>query len=480
MAMDTSIRELLEIAGERAISFRENNEAASPYPKVDAEQLRKMFDTGLLEKGRPGKDVIKQLADAAEPGLVGISSKRFYGWVMGSSHPAGVAADWLTSAWAQNSAIYQTSPSAAIAEEVAGKWLLDLLDLPRKSSFAFTTGATMASFICLAAARSEVLKKVGWDLEKDGLFGAPEIKVFLSEEAHSTIFSGLRFLGFGRNRLVQISSDGDGRMETEDLAEKLASYDGPKIIIAQAGHINSAAFDNFVTISKLSRQVDGWLHVDGAFGLWARTAPDYQHLCEGVDLADSWSVDGHKLLQVPYDSGYAIIKHPNAHMRAMTTSASYLNETIEDGRNPTLFVPELSRRARGFALWAVLQALGRDGVTELVDKNCKNAEQLAKRLAAISGIRLHHKLYFNQLAISFRDDSSDADHHKITMRTFEKLQEQQDWFLKEAEWKGHTILRISFSSMPNSSQEIDKLADAIIAAYQSVLAAPSRLTTSKS
>ncbi len=467
--MDLSIRELLETAGERAISFRENNEEISPYPQVGVEHLRKMFDVSLPQKGRSGKDVINQLADAAEQGLVGISSKKFYGWVMGSSHPAGIAADWLTSAWAQNAAIYQTAPSAAVTEEVAGKWLLDLLDLPRKSTFAFTTGATMASVICLAAARSEVLKKAGWDLEADGMFGAPEVKAFISEEAHATIYSGLRFLGFGKTRLVQVSSDDEGRMNAEDLAEKLLSHSGPKIIIAQAGHINSAAFDDFVAISKLSCKHDAWLHIDGAFGLWARTSPKYRNLCNDVELADSWSIDGHKLLQVPYDSGYAIIKNPDAHMRAMATSASYLNESSEDGRNPTSFAPELSRRARGFTLWAVLQTLGREGVTALVEENCQAAAQLANRLTKVPGICLLHKPYLNQLAISFNDIGSKTDQQQTTIRTLKKVQTQQCWFLKEAVWKGKTILRVSFSSMPNSTQEIDELADAIIDAYRSVI-----------
>ena len=467
--MDISIRELLEMAGERAISFREKNEETSPYSQANVEQLREMFDVNLPTKRRSDKDVINQLADAAEQGLVGISSKKFHGWVIGSSHPAGIAADWLTSAWAQNAAIYQSSPSASVAEEVAGKWLLDLLALPRESTFAFTTGATMASIICLAAARSEVLKQAGWDLEANGMFAAPEVKVFISEEAHATIYSGLRFLGFGKNHLVQVTSDDEGRMNTIDLADKLSSQSGPKIIIAQAGHINSAAFDDFTTISKLSRQYDAWLHIDGAFGLWARTSPKYRELCADVENADSWSIDGHKLLQVPYDSGYAIIKNSDAHMRAMATSASYLNETEKDGRNSALYGPELSRRARGFALWAVLQTLGREGVKALVEENCQNTLHLANRLMKVPGICVLHKPYLNQLAISFMGNGCAFDDDQTTIRTLRKLQHQQCWFLKEAAWKGQIILRISFSSMPNSLHEIDELADAIIVSYRSVI-----------
>lgn len=461
-----TMRTVLMQAAERALSYRDRVDQVSPYPNASATDLREYFDVGLPEKGRAGIDVIAQLADAAEPGLVGSTGNSFFGWVMGASNPVGIAADWLTAAWGQNSAIYQTAPSAAIAEEIAGKWLIDLLDLPRQSSIGFTTGATMASFICLAAARSEVLKRHGWDVEARGLYGAPEIRVYLSEEAHSTIFAGLRFLGFGNDRLVRINADQEGRMDTDDLARKLGNQSGPTLIISQAGHINTGAFDDFNAVNGLAEKYRAWHHVDGAFGLWARSSPDLAHLCDGAEKADSWSVDGHKWLQVPYDSGYAIVKHSDAHRRAMATTAGYLNETAEDGRNPTHFVPELSRRARGFATWAVLQHLGRRGVSDIVEGNSQNAAQLAAYLAQVPGIRILHNVVLNQVCLEFTGKNGLAN--SLTGRVAEQLQESRIWFVKEAEWRGKTVLRISFSSATKSKSQIDAFADAIIECWETV------------
>ena len=467
--MQPETRNIMETAFEHAVSYRENVDASNPYPTASAGQLRKLFDTGLPEKGRAGEDVISHLVRAASPGLMGTSSKNFYGWVMGSSHPVGVAADWLTSAWGQNPAVYQTAPSAAIAEEVAGNWLIDLLDLPRQSSIAFSTGATMSSFICLAAARSEVMLRHGWDLEADGVFGAPEISVLLSEEAHSTIFAVLRYLGFGTNRLIKVAADENGAMNSSNLARKLEICSGPKIVIAQAGHINSGAFDDFEEIARLASIHRAWMHVDGAFGLWARTSPDLKHHCDGIDLADSWSVDGHKWLQVPYDSGYAIVKHPQAHRRAMTNSADYLNVSETDGRNPTHYGPELSRRARGFTVWAMLQALGREGIAQLVEDSCRNTQYLAGKLCKVPGISILHGVSLNQLAITFEACTSNVndnrDNDEITLETISCLQANQRWFVKDARWKDRAILRISLSSMPNDDGEINEFGEAIIDAY---------------
>ena len=388
---------------------------------------------------------------------------------MGGSHPVGVAADWLTSAWGQNAGIYQTAPAAAIAEEIAGKWLIDLLQLPTESSIGFTTGATMASFICLATARQDVLTRHGWDLDADGMFGAPEVSVYLGEEAHSSIFASLRFLGFGQRRLKQIKADSDGRMSPDALQAAVRNDDGPKIIISQAGHINSGAFDDFEAISTIAETSDAWLHVDGAFGLWARSAQSKHHLCKGADRADSWAVDGHKWLQVPYDSGYAIIKDADAHRRAMAITASYLNQDSEDGLSPSHYVPELSRRARGFATWAVLQALGRDGVTALVEDNCRNAQHLASILGKIPGVHLMNAVDLNQLAIAFAtDDASERAGDKMTMSVIQSLQEDGRWFIKEAVWKGRTIMRLSLSSSANEVAQVDSLAEAIKAAWLDV------------
>ena len=452
-------KQLLNHAAELALGYRDQVNQISPYPSASADDLRALFDTGLPDSGRPGTDVLSQLSDVATPGLVGSTGEAFFGWVMGASNPVGIAADWLTSAWGQNSAIYQTAPSAAIAEEVAGNYLTDLLDLPPESSIAFTTGATMASFISLAAARSEVLKRHGWDIEEMGMFSAPEVRVFVSEEAHSAIFAALRYLGFGSQRLIRVASDFQGRMDPTDLAAKLSAHEGPTIIIAQAGHINTGACDDFNTISALAKTHNAWLHVDGAFGLWAKASPTYAHLCKDAELADSWAVDGHKWLQVPYDSGFAIIKNRDAHCRAMATTAGYLNENPEDGRNPTYFVPEISRRARGFTVWAVLQSMGRDGVARIVEQNCANATALSSRLADMPGVRILHQVHLNQISVVFEDPCDPTTNR--TLDVVAMLNKNRDRFVKEATWRGQVIMRLSFSSAPQTPEQIDQFATEI-------------------
>ena len=464
--MDKTTKDMLMRAAKQAIAYRDRVDMASPYPQASVEMLRQGFDIGLPENGRAIQDVLTDLVSAAEPGLIGSTSSSFHGWVIGGSHPAGVAADWLTSAWGQNGCIYQTSPAAAIAEEVTENWLLDLLDLPRNASIGFTTGATMASFICLAAARLEVLGRVGWDINEDGLFGAPEVSVFVSEEAHSSVFATLRYLGFGQRRLVRIAADNEGRIDCENLRHTLTETDGPKIIICQAGHINSGAMDDFRALAALRDEHGAWLHVDGAFGLWARATPDLAYLCDGVELADSWAVDGHKWLQVPYDSGFAIVRHPLPHQQAMAITASYLNQSETDGRDPSHYVPELSRRSRGFAAWAVIQALGRKGVARLVSEDCRNAARLAEALVGVSGINILHEVCLNQVTMTFGEagDRGDAQ----TMAVLQHIHAAETWYIREATWKGRTVIRISFATRPQDEADVDALAGLIKQAWASV------------
>lgn len=457
-------------AAAHAIDFRMADGKRLPHARANVTQLRELFRIGLPEAGRPADEVIDQLIRAAEPGLVGNTTPNFYAWVMGASDPVGVAADWLTSAWGQNSAIYQTSPAAAVAEEVTAEWLLDLFDLPSECSVGFTTGATMAGFIALSAARSEVLRRAGWDLELDGLQGAPLIKVFISAEAHSTMFAALRYLGMGRGNLTAVAADGQGRMRTDDLAREVAAHDGPKIIIAQAGHINSGAFDSFERIAALTQAHGAWLHVDGAFGLWARAVPEFAHLCRGVDKADSWTVDGHKWLQLPYDSGFAIIKDAAAHRRAMDISASYLTHSPEDGRNPTHYGPELSRRARGFVVWAVLQSLGRAGIRELVSRHCACAEHIAGRLRPEPGIDILNEVCLNQIAVAFGRELPPEQQTHVTEAVAAELNRSNRFFVKTSEWMGLRILRISVISKDTDERAAEELAAAIIESWKRVQA----------
>jgi glutamate/tyrosine decarboxylase-like PLP-dependent enzyme len=413
------------------------------HPTASAEELRAAFDIGLPDGARDGADVIEDLIRAAEPGLVGNVDARFFAWVMGSSHPVGVAADWLTAIWGQNAGIYQTAPAAAIAEEVAAGWLLDLLDLPPESSIGFTTGATMAAFICLAAARGEVLARAGHDFDHDGLQGAPRVGVLISDAAHASNFAALRYLGFGEGNIVRIPTDGEGVLDPSAAGDALAAEPGPAIVICQAGQINTGAFDRFEALADLAAAHGAWLHVDGAFGLWVRAAPELKARSSGAERADSWAVDGHKWLQVPYDSGYAIVKDKTAHRRAMDIAASYLTESPGDGRNPTHYNPELSRRARGFSTWAILQKLGRAGVAELIERHCHCARLIGDRCTGIEGIEVLNRVSINQVVLSFARFEGDAEADVLTERVAELINETGHFFLRTADWQGRRVLRVS-------------------------------------
>ncbi len=445
----------LAVAADYGVGFRDRDRPL--HPTATAEELRARFCVPLPDGPRDGTAVISDLITAAEPGLVGNTDGNFFAWVMGGSSPVGVAADWLTSVWGQNAAIYQTSPAAAIAEEAVSDWVLDLLDLPREASVGLVTGATMAAFVGLAAARSVVLARAGHDFERDGLQGAPKIGVFLSDDAHVTNRTAVRHIGLGDANCVPIQSDDQGRMDPAALDSALAAHDGPKIIIAQAGHINSGAFEDFTAISRLARTHDAWLHVDGAFGLWARATPSKGALVKDVDLADSWSVDGHKWMQVPYDSGFAIVRDADAHRRAMDISASYLNADDDDGRNPTHYSPGLSRRARGFAAWAVFQSLGRDGVRKLVERHCDCAAQIAERLHDIPGLTVANEVHLNQVVVAANPGTSP---HAIADLS-DRLNATGDVFVRPTNWKGKDVLRISVVNPMTTAAEIDHLAQAI-------------------
>lgn len=439
--------------------------ARSLHPTASVEELREKFCVELPENGLSGEAVIKNLIAAAEPGLVGNTDPSFFAWVMGSSDPVGIAADCLTSVWGQNAAIYQTSPAAAVAEEAVSKWVLDLLDLPRESSVGLVTGATMAAFVGLAAARSEVLRRSGYDFERNGLQGAPMVHVFFSDDIHVTNLTALRHLGFGETNYRRVPSDAAGLMSANALTEAMARVDGPKIVVAQAGHINSGGFEAIGAFSKITRAHDAWIHVDGAFGLWARANGSTRHLTCGIEQADSWSVDGHKWLQIPYDSGFAIIKNTEAHKRAMQTSASYLNEEPEDGRNPTSFSPELSRRARGFAAWAVLSGLGRNGVAALVQKHCDAAKSLSASIEAIRGLTVVNTVELNQIVVGVEDCRNEP---ALINALAKEMNDTGQAFVKTTEWKGRTLLRLSVIAGPTSREHTDRLADVIRDAWKTV------------
>ncbi len=460
---DAGLAALLARVAEYSAQRRAGDGARRHAPEATYEEQVARFALDLSREGAPADQVISELIDTAEPGLAAMTGPRFFGWVIGGSNPVGVAADWLTSAWGQNTANHFATPSASAAESAAATALLELMDLPRESSVGFVTGATMAGFTCLAAARSEVLRRAGWDLQADGMAGSPLITVILGAEAHSTIFAGLKYLGFGERRLVKVDVDADGAMLADAAVAAIASATGPVIVIAQAGHINSGSFDPFREIAAACRAKGAWLHIDGAFGLWARAAETHRELGAGIELADSWSVDGHKWLQTPYDSAYAIVKHREAHLRAMQIAASYLPSAASGVRVPADYVPELSRRARGFATWAMIRLLGKSGIAEMVTRHCALARRMALILSA-AGAEVLNDVVLNQVAVHF---GSDAE----TQATIAKVQAEGVCFVGGAQWRGRQIMRVSVTNENTTEADIDRSAAAMLAGWKAVRAA---------
>ena len=457
-------RQLFERATEHACRFRDSLGERPPRPAIAAGDLEALFEGPTPEVGADPLHVIDALNSAATPGLAGSAGPRFFGWVIGASHPAAVAADMLTSAWGQSAGAFAVSPAGAMAEKVAARWLLDILDLPADCSVGFVTGATMANFVCLAAARNAVLARIGWDVERDGLAGAPPIRLFVGADAHVTVLAALRYLGFGE-RAIRVASDAEGRMDAPALAAALARGTGPAIVIAQAGQINTGAFDPMVQLASICRQHAAWLHVDGAFGLWARTVTELTDLTRGLEQADSWATDGHKWLQLPYDSGFAIVRDAEAHRRAMSITASYLPPAVEREYDPAQYVPELSRRARGFAVWAILRALGRHGVSAMVKRHCALARRLARRLATEPGVTILNTVWLNQVLVVF---GNGVQCEQLTQATVARLQADNICLAGGADWHGQFALRLSVISASLTESDVDRLAVAILAAWRHV------------
>jgi glutamate/tyrosine decarboxylase-like PLP-dependent enzyme len=376
---------------------------------VDLAALRASFGGPLQASGEEALLVIEELARAADPGIVATAGPRYFGFVVGGSQPAALAADWLTSAWDQNAALYVMSPAAAVAEEVVERWLVELFGLPAGTSCGFTSGATMANFTALAAGRHAVLRDVGWDVEERGLFGAPEINVVLGDEAHATVFAALQMLGLGRRRVHRVAADRQGRLRPDALRSTLAGLHGPTIVAAQAGNVNTGAFDPLPEIAAAVRAHGGWLQLDGAFGLWAAASPGLRDRVTGLELCDSWTTDAHKWLNVPYDSGLVFVRDAAAHRTAMSFGAAYYVETAGAERDNYNWVPESSRRARGFTIYAALRSLGRDGLTDLIDRCCAHAQRFAERLATHPGVTILNDVVLNQVLVRFAPQGEVGD-----------------------------------------------------------------------
>ncbi|MGD2132153.1 MAG: pyridoxal-dependent decarboxylase [Maricaulaceae bacterium] len=465
--METTVRRLFEHASERAAHYREDADERAPRAADAPREAYARFDGPTPETGEDPLAIIDALADAAEPGLMDVSGRRFFGWVIGGSDEVGVAADFLTSAWGQNAGNVFCSPAAAAAETVAARWLLDILRLPHESAVGLVTGATMANFVGLAAGRQAVLERAGWDLEADGLQGAPPIRVFIGEEAHSTTFAALRYLGFGQRQIIRVETDGQGAMNAGALERALKAGEGPALIAAQAGQINTGAFDPVGDIVDVAAHAGAWVHVDGAFGLWARACPDRAALAEGVEKADSWATDGHKWLQAPYDCGIAIVRDAEACARTMSITASYLpaDEALRDRSH---FTPELSRRARGFAVWAILRRHGRAGIAEMVGRHCALARRIADRLRDEPGLAVLNDVVLNQVALGFGEDWPAAARDQAAADVAAEIQRRNVVFAETSGWRGRRILRVSVISGDLTEPDADRLADEVRRAWRAV------------
>ena len=462
------IAALFSQAAREAARFRAESGDRPHYPARMYAESVEAFSGPLPQVGIEAGRVIDELVGIAEPGLHAMTGPRFHGWVIGGSHPVGVAADMLTSAWGQNAGNHMATPSAAAAELVAGRWLVELLGLPPGASVGFVTGATLANFTGLAAARSGVLEKAGWDADRQGLFGAPPVDVMIGDDAHTTVFSALQFLGLGHDRVIRVPTDAQGRMIVTEFEGAVTKRSGPLIVILQAGQINTGHFDDFAAIVPIARAYGAWVHVDGAFGLWAQASPAYRHLTRGIEQADSWATDGHKWLQTPYDCGYVIVRDEAVHRRAMTIAASFLPAAAENERDPSHYVPELSRRARGFATWALIRHLGSTGIATLVERNCAAARRVAERISTAPGIRVLNDVVLNQAVIRFGDDLDEAEGDRLTLDTVAELQRQGTMFAGPAKWRGQQVMRLSVCNYQTDLEQADIDAHAIIDAYHAV------------
>jgi glutamate/tyrosine decarboxylase-like PLP-dependent enzyme len=439
-----------------------------PHRHVGAQasraELLAALHAPLSQRGENAASVIDLLAAQGARGTIASASPRFFGFVIGGSYPVALAADWLVSGWDQNPGLYATSPAVSVIEEVAAQWLLELLDLPREAGVGFVTGCQMANFTCLAAARHGVLRRAGWDVEADGLQGAPRINIVASAESHVTIDVALRYLGFGTRAVQRVETDAQGRMRADSLRGVLARLSGPTILCTQAGNVNTGAFDPLREIVPLAKERDAWVHVDGAFGLWARASAAQRALADGVELADSWATDAHKWLNVPYDCGVAMVRRAADQRDAMTSAAAYLVQTKGPERDAVDWVPEFSRRARGVPVYATLRALGRDGVENLVQKSCARAAQIARLLAAEPGVTILNDVVLNQVLVRFGNDDA------VTRAVIAGVQEEGTCWLGGTTWHGVAGMRVSVSNWATSEDDAARSAAAILGVYRTVRA----------
>lgn len=443
------MRKLLENAAERAINYLENLESRDVAPSPEAIANLVKLDQPLPKGPGEPELILKQLDEIGSPATMAMAGSRFFGFVIGGSLPVTLAANWLAGAWDQNTGLYNPTPATAYLEQIALGWILDLFGLSASCGGAFVTGATMASFTALAAARHAVLGRAGWNVEADGLFDAPPITVVVGAEAHPSLIKSLGMLGLGRNRTIKVPADSQGRLR----ADALPTLSGPTIVCTQAGNVNTGAFDPISDVCELAHGVGAWVHVDGAFGLWAMVVPSMHQLTSGMDKADSWATDFHKWLNVPYDSGLALVRDAEPLRASMAVTAEYL-PTDSPYRNPSDYVPELSRRARGVEVWAALQSLGRSGVVELVERTCRHARRFAEGLRS-AGYEVLNEVVLNQVLVAFGDAET-------TKQVISGIQNDGTCWCGGTVWHGRTAMRISVSSWATTDDDVERSLEAMV------------------
>ncbi len=458
--------DLVRQTADRVADYRATIGERHVAPPIDVDALRSALGGPLPHQGAPADAVIARLADAVEPGLTASAGPRYFGFVVGGALPSATAADMLAAGWDQMAFNATSSPVAAVVEEIAGAWLKDVLGLPPGASFGVVTGGQGANTVGLAAARHRILERAGWDVETRGLTGAPRIRVIACEERHATLDRSLRLLGLGTDALQTVAARADGAIDPDALQRALgdSDSDSPTIVYLQAGNVNSGACDDLARSCELAR--DAWVHVDGAFGLWAAASPSTRHLLAGIERADSWAVDGHKWLNVPYDAGYVFCADPEAHAAAMSFTAAYLQGQGEGGlRSASDYGPESSRRARGFATWAALSELGRDGLADLVDRCCALARGFADQLSTLDGVEIGNDVVLNQVLVRFRDDVT-------TDGVVAAIQRDGTCWMGATTWRGRRYMRISVSNWSTTAADVD----ASVAAIRRALSALRRGT----
>jgi glutamate/tyrosine decarboxylase-like PLP-dependent enzyme len=451
------VKSLLEDAARRAAEYLASLPERPVAPTAEAVRRLSALDVPLQDEARDPQQVLAELDELVTPATMAMAGPRFFGFVIGGSLPAALAANWLAGAWDQNAGLYSITPGVAHLETVVLRWLNELFGLPAGTTGAFATGATMANFTSLAAARHAVLERAGWNVEADGLFGAPPVTMIVGEEVHITVLKALGLLGLGRNRVVRVPADAQGRMR----ASELPRIDGPTIVCVQAGNVNSGSFDPIAQVCERAHEGNAWVHVDGAFGLWAKASPRYEYLVRGMERADSWSTDAHKWLNVPYDCGIALVRDPHALAASMAIQAAYI-PAADAQRNPFDYTPEFSRRARGVDVWAALRSLGRRGLAALIERDCAAAQRFAEQLRA-AGCEIVNDVVLNQVLVAFGGPEQ-------TQRVIAAVQADGTCWVGGTMWQGRTAMRISVCSWATTEADVDASVAAMLRARDHVAA----------